>query len=381
MTSIPYFKGLVWRSAWEAPSEGVFSIAAKVAYANELKFATVCDWVFSTNETTALLGSEVVRPILCSDRVRYCRKCMASCYHAWLFQLWYFDTCPIHDQPLRTTCESCLAPTSQFPYSRRTKTSVDLRCPRCTEPYGLGRSGLSPAGWGQIDGVEKITAAAANLQWLSRAIPITARLINGDQWAPAGTVARKDQAEEALRGKALFQILEALYGPDQGRRYLDIGLFHESVGGAPVRALSSPPPSETGDLALRLKAELGIENFGGAIVKPSFGGTVPVSSKIPPWVHAVSLWRLQHEGFPESPTLLDLSAGRFQADWLAASMIAMSWHRTLVEIEVSSDQPVRTAALLSTEEHWTRCLGRWVDRNFSPVLHIADSTQKLRAVI
>lgn len=378
VTRIPSSQGLVWRSAWEVPCEGPFSLAAKVACANELQFADVRDWVFARNQTTALLGNGTIRPILCSSRVRYCRTCMTSGYHPSLFQFWHIENCPIHDQPLRINCASCLAPTTLFPFDRQIKTSVDLRCPRCTEPYGLGRSGLSLAGWGVIDGTEKITEAYAGLKWINDAVPFTTRLLNRDQWGPTSSVARKDEEEEVQRGKALFWVLERVYGPGQGDRILPVGLFHErSEGSSGSPSISGISP-ETGDLAVRLNAGMTLDDFGDAVVRPNFGAPIPVLSKVPAWVHAVSLWRLQHT---EQPSPSDVAGSRCQADWLAASRIAVEWHNALVRLEALKDHPVGAAALLSTDERWCMRLGRWANRGYSPVLHIADDTQMISAVI
>lgn len=381
VTRIPSSQGLVWRSAWEVPCEGPFSLAAKVACANELQFADVRDWVFAMNQSTAFLGNDTVRPVLCSSRVRYCRMCMDRGYHSWLFQLWQIDNCPIHDQPLHASCQACDAPTTLFPFDKRTKAAVDLRCPRCTEPYGKSKAGLSPAGWGTVDGIEKIVAACDELMWIYRAIPFTARLLNRDQWAPTASIAQGDEDEEFRRGKALFWVLHKLYGPGDGEHRPTVGLFHERVEGPPDSSSAQRPEPETGDLAARLDSGITIDDFSDATVRPSFGAPVPVSSKVPAWVHALSLWQRQHKGYPVNPSRAGISDIRYQADWLAASKIACEWREALLRLEAESAHPQRSAALLSTDERWYRRLGRWSDRAYSPVLHIADGEHKTSVVI
>jgi len=380
-TSIPSSEGLVWRSAWEVPCEGTFSLAAKVACANELQFADVRDWVFGKNQSSPLLGNDTVRPVLCSDRVRYCRICMDRGYHPWLFQLWHIDQCPIHDQPLHTSCQTCDAPTTLFPFDRVTKTSVHLRCSRCTAPYGKGKTGLSPAGWGAVEGVEKILAACDDMTWICHAIPFTARLLNLGQWAPTGSVAHGDEEERIELGKALFWVLHKLYGPNKETDVPPVEIFHEWDDGHPENLSVHRPEPGTGDLATRLNSDVTIENFSDATVRPSFGGPVPVSSRVPAWVHAVSLWQRQHEGIPANPTRAAIRGIRYQADWLAASKIACEWHEALLRFEKENAKPERSAALLSTDERWSRRLGRWSDRSYSPVLHISDGIQKAVVVI
>jgi len=381
VTPIPTSQGLVWRSAWEVPCEGPFSLAAKVANANELQFADVRDWVFAKNFSTANLGNDTVRPVLCSSRVRYCRLCMDRCYHPWLFQLWHFDTCPIHGHPLLTSCQTCDAPTTFFPFDGRTNTSVNLRCPRCTEPYGASKSGLSLAGWGSVDGVEKIAAACDAVMWICLAIPFTARLLNSDQWAPTGSIAHGNKEEEIQRGKALFCVLQKLYGLGHDPQLATVGLFYEHVEGQ----LSGPPvwfhEPEAGNLAARLDSGLSIDDFSNETVRPSFGSSVPVSSKVPAWVHAVSIWQRQHHGFPGDPTRISINCAQYQADWFAASKIACEWHDALLRLEAEGAHPQKSAALMSIDERWCRRLGRWSDRGYSPVLRIADSTQKASVVI
>jgi hypothetical protein len=69
------------------------------------------------------LGAELVRwyppalrPLLQSrdpmrfDRLRFCRTCLHRGYHSPLFQLPWWDGCPVHGEPLREGCPTCGSP-------------------------------------------------------------------------------------------------------------------------------------------------------------------------------------------------------------------------------------------------------------------------------
>lgn len=40
-------------------------------------------------------------------QLRFCESCLSGGFHSPLFQLPWWDTCPVHDEPLRTGCPSC----------------------------------------------------------------------------------------------------------------------------------------------------------------------------------------------------------------------------------------------------------------------------------
>ncbi|OEZ63900.1 MULTISPECIES: hypothetical protein [unclassified Duganella] len=49
-----------------------------------------------------------------SPQFRFCPICLQELYHTSLFQYWHLKTCPIHDVPLETACQSCGAQTPKI---------------------------------------------------------------------------------------------------------------------------------------------------------------------------------------------------------------------------------------------------------------------------
>lgn len=67
--------------------------------------------------------------------LRYCPACLSNGYHSAVFQHLSIDHCPLHNTPLRTTCEICqigLNPTW------RVAASNAFACPRCDHMFVRG---------------------------------------------------------------------------------------------------------------------------------------------------------------------------------------------------------------------------------------------------
>lgn len=367
---IPTSQGLVWRSEWEVFEEGTFSLAAKVTSTNHLKFRDARKWIFAKNKTASLLGNELIRPVLCSPKVRYCRKCMTHGYHCWLFQLWSVERCPAHEDLLRTDCEKCSAPMPLYPYDERSSTELGLRCERCTEPYGLRMDGLTSAGWKDPHWLSTIMTRAGELRWLREHVDSSVKLGNQNRWSPTAHM-HLGEDDAILRGQAVFWMLEAMFGESSK----PIGLGSSSSIDPlerirPIR-LARAALSKLGALNERINSGVTLSDFGQETMTPSFGVPVPLSSRVPAWVHAVQLWHKQYEGMPMY-LFGDVPSDHRNAIWKASCLIASEWHKSVLQLEASSNEPARQAALLATEDRWSRRLGRWNLREFTPFLKISN---------
>lgn len=376
---IPSSQGMVWRSEWEVPEEGTFSLAAKVTSVNELKFSTAREWIFAKNKTSSLLGHDPIRTVLCSTKVRYCRRCMTYGYHSWLYQLWSIERCPAHDELLRTTCEKCMAPMPLYPYNERTSTEPALRCHRCTEPYGLSTNGLFSAGWRGPEWLTIIMYRAWELRWLGKHVTDSVKLANQKRWSPTAHM-HLGEEEDILRGQAVFWMLEAMYGESSKPIGLGSSSRFDPLNRLQAIHVATLARCTLGDLDERLKSKVTLSHFRQKTVTPSFGVAVPVSSKVPAWVHAVNLWRKQYEGVPIY-LLGGVPTDHRDAIWAAACLIASEWHKSILQLEARSDEPARQAALLATEERWSRRLGKWETRDFTPFLSIEDRSDRFLTIM
>ena len=84
-------------------------------------------------------------PSDCSPHLRVCPKCIALGYHGRVQQLLRHARCPIHGQPLQTTCRRCERPSAY----RLDAQLLDapFKCRHCRAPYASQGTPTTPARW------------------------------------------------------------------------------------------------------------------------------------------------------------------------------------------------------------------------------------------
>lgn len=380
--TIPTIDGWLWSTEWEAPEESAYTVGAKLAQINSVRFSQVRDWVYDRNKTNQVLGWEKLRSILASERFRFCEECLATGYHASIFQLWHVRQCPTHYAPLRTKCVHCSTPTPLFELRDRPRTSVltpSLVCPHCAKPYGRVSAPLDIGTWRAPDGVERMTYLVSHCSWLQSPYQHLA-LLNFGVWGAVNPDPSEAQAE--ARGQKLYDYLHSMFGATSaffvGTRYGPIDRKSLHVSRASIHLEPKTPTHEKVDSIESL------DNYAEYTVTPSHGCKVPISSKVPYLIHAAEIWRTQHPCHlagmrkisayilkPSQPMAQTPFAHLWQvhaASWDACLQLAKLWHLQLSKLEEESAEPARDAALMAIRPEWSSRLGKWMESKYSPVL-------------
>jgi hypothetical protein len=154
------------RPDWVSPLESLWSILSKWQFANRVAYSVVAQSFFAGAYVQADLGvdlrlgvsfdlrrisehtgvplNDLARGLcalahhsrlgtLASEHLRFCATCLATGFHATLFQFALLARCPIHLEPLRHECHRCGHP---IPY-RLTPAFLahPYGCPRCAQPW------------------------------------------------------------------------------------------------------------------------------------------------------------------------------------------------------------------------------------------------------
>ncbi|MDR7334337.1 hypothetical protein [Roseateles asaccharophilus] len=386
--SIPTDDGLIWRSEWEGPGEGAFSIGAKAALVNSVPFNRLKNWVQDRNYSNDDLGWPVARSFLASKRFRFCYACLTTGYHAAIFQLWGLPTCPIHNKPLQDRCRHCSHPTPLFELRDRFYTkpvlSPTLSCPHCLVPFAGSEQGLDPRNWSTPLGIESLEDLLSDYSWLNSP-DFMSGLENLKRWQLAEFFG--EDAQDEATGKRLFSVYSYIFGqnsePDP--RSLVLGPFGDgcpSSVGAGLSVKDSPTQLEVG-------ACEDLDRYKALVTVPSHGVPVPLSSTVPYMAHAATLWKRQYpwSPFPTSGDFLLTndygpyikllnSAGHraHDAAWVAARRIARQWNDQLAALEAANSDSLKAASLLATTAEWTPRLGKWRKAKYSPVLVTCKDT-------
>lgn len=396
MEPLPIVDGWIWRQQWEAPFEGPFSICAKAMIVNAAKFGPLWDWVAARDHTRSILGHPEIRPHICCNRLRFCEECMASGFHASIFQIWRLKVCPIHNSPLLTSCRRCRTCTPPFPLLDAPRSAPTLKCPRCQAPYGGRQESLHPAYWDAPAGIHKLAGPYERLAWLKQ-FEIEAR--NLKKWESLGT--RNDDMREEVSGTRMLELFTAVrrdkrpfkeclvttLGPCKRALRTDGLPLPEKVK---MNVLRGPWPTPPGPRHY-VPSLLAFESL---CVRPSYDVLVPVSSKVPQLCHANTIWHKQFgptypnyyqkhkDGIQVSSFNVTPADNRWQARWVAAKAIASQWNQVLRSLEASGEDSEKAAALLACSDFWCRRLVRW-GRSYSPILifEVKATQRKYLAVL
>ncbi len=72
-----------------------------------LAIAQLCEMTAETVASGFVIGRFTVSVIESSDKLRYCAECLSRGFHSPLYQLKFIPRCPIHQLPLRESCQYC----------------------------------------------------------------------------------------------------------------------------------------------------------------------------------------------------------------------------------------------------------------------------------
>lgn len=413
--AIPSLNGLIWRSQWNAPGEGPYSIMAKLIHANGVPpnyFKDVIRWrhpegaslLFPklqrlTNERIASFGrllndSSIARlarymhgEVAGDQALRYCRTCMATGFQAAIAQIDGLDVCPIHKEPHLNSCVRCGTRTPPY-YLGNGDRLPRFSCWKCGAPFGNGASiDRRPDAWHPPEHLDRLEFIH---QWLKKI---------DDYWHISWP---------SLTGWDTTKLLDDEYGENRRR----------TIFGVIIHFVPAPNvPSPTIDLNLQIFgpyrltedlqskylempnyhfSELALESskidgYRQYFRTPSFGIPVPDDPVVPPAIHAAIIWtaqakqfaQIQHDNaatlglkwdkthshqtfFGEAKNSELVRQGFLAATWCAALRIATEWHQLLIDLRKSKpsdfDDNWRIAC-----DRWSSRLGSWIKNVFFPV--------------
>lgn len=417
--TISSLSGLIWRSQWNAPGEGPYSIVAKLLHANFLPpryLKDVIRWrspeghsllfprpLQSSNERVASLGrmlqdsslsmlARYMHGELAGDQaLRYCRTCMSTGFQAAIAQIDGLDVCPIHMEPHLSSCVRCGSRTPPY-YLGNNDRLPGFSCRKCSAPFG--NSGLierRPDAWRPPEHLYRLDPIH---QWLKKIEDYWC--ISWPSVSAWETTQFLEEGEEKHRRRAVFNVLSML-APDPNLSSSTLAPNVEIFGpialasDQPLEHLTSMVHPDTRQLLPRNELSKHRRNLR----MPSFGVAVPDDPIVPPSVHATLIWCAQFEldaetldgqGIPTGliadviPDLLNthprmpsgelvktsITQSALAATWSAANRIAIEWHRLLIDLRRETATPFevgwRTACNL-----WIRRLGCWRNYGYFPV--------------
>lgn len=384
MYPLPLVDGWIWQEQWGGPCEGPFSICAKAVQVNAVHYQRLWDWAVERSDDRKILGHPSIRQYICSQNLRYCLDCIATGYHASIFQVWRIKVCPTHNSPLLTACTGCGAATPLFPLVGRPKVAPTLRCGQCHKPYG-GDQEICPSKW-HSRGDQKLRGLRNSLCWLA---DFGVSHDNLDKWRPLSAFPQSLEAE--IVGTTLLDILKVirrdsrppaesynyLLGPPRYQARPDrLPLPQRPIMTTPVRFHQRP-------IGLRE----GLAEDSNDTVLPSFNVRVPVNRSVSSFAHANTLCDAQQSNFWnwdftsrlwEGDGTFNLFDALHHAKWTAAVKIAQQWNQQLVALHAQADSSVSDAALLACTPFWRGRLGRWADFGYSPVLAFVSTSTSRR---
>jgi len=414
--SIPTLGKAIWRSEWEVPGESAYSLKAKFMQANGVTPSQLSRILRTSavnsvdianrraiNNLAVQFGPVATRikgrdcgpdlsmghAYVCQEQLRYCGACMATGFHAAIAQRRYLSHCPIHDEPLHTTCLNCGAGTPF--YSRVVRSAPpSFHCASCNAPFGgKGPVDGNLAAWRRPTSLSKLTEFVGalekawkkyhsfNSQWWGRTLP------------PA--MDTDDGCEDAVF-KAL-QILESIPGAVPASAANDVTVLGP-VTVAFNRSRDWFGPDEYQELLGSLPATEEESRYWDSFCCASFGTYVPIDASVPIDFHAKLLWRWQFEKLdlrylfpgrpqPDSPLLELVGHGPWThyyladcqpfweafgaAVWVAARRIAEHWHEFLLSVGRIAPSSHVMPRQLFENPGWLSRLGNWRKRGFFPV--------------
>lgn len=417
--AIPSLNGLIWRSKWNAPGEGPYSIVAKLLHANSLPpryLRDVIRWrhpeghsllfptpLQSSNERIASLGrllqessistfARYMHGELAGDEaLRYCRTCIGTGFQAAIAQIDGLDDCPIHKEPHLSRCIRCGAKTPPY-YLGDGDRFPRFYCGKCGAPFGddaLIERRLDA--WRPPEQLDRLDLIH---QWLRKI---------DDYWCFSWPSVSKwdttrflEEGEEEHRRRAVFAVLGTL-APDPNLPSPKLGPNVEIFGPYP---LTNNQASEhfmplSSQAFRQLLSETKLDQYRRNLRTPSFGIAVPDDPIVPPSIHAALIWRAQFKRNAEVldwntfsmksiadvvPDLMDprqtitsrtlfserIKQGVLAATWCAANRIATEWHHLLINLRDICTIPFDEGWLTACTR-WNGRLGCWRDYGYFPV--------------
>lgn len=236
--------GLSWLKSWEMPFEGAYSLMAKCAWANSMGADHLCALVFKrkllTSENIGSHGRSMLdmawvgtrdssgipylrdkaiegalvnwagkwTPYLASDNtLRYCPKCLAHGYQSAFHQIEGIVSCPIHHQPLETSCRHCGANGQRYALTK-VGFANPFHCPTCMAPLA---STFDPDLWSDAQFQQVAYAKLVPIaRWLQQ---LSGSTLKWHSWSEWNFPLRWHSTEQERRAATLEVLKRALSPP------------------------------------------------------------------------------------------------------------------------------------------------------------------------
>ncbi|SCK09618.1 hypothetical protein VAR608DRAFT_0360 [Variovorax sp. HW608] len=332
-------KPWIWSAKWIFPYEGPYTQLAKLAVVNRMDERKLSRVLFKTagnggeidgdglHARSLLIEHRGIRPpaqlaqaglhldqsmlgrlspkwyraIAGDEQFRYCRTCLGNGFAASVFQIDALARCPIHDEPLKSTCVSCGAPTARYALTAAA-FSVPMRCVAC-------HAMLAPAwtltdmiiNWRRPLASRRLTAMH---RWL---LDVSAASIDADRifdWP--------NRADPAERRLAAFEVLRRLVPLNLAERYLRSRPSRvRQVSSRTFERVTKPSPDSERSRRQVYKSMrrhfarcFGVDArhlhwpLDNHLYTDRFGHILARDGRVSPDVHGFHLWRLRFESAP-----------------------------------------------------------------------------------